>query len=149
MTRTVVWLQLVIGWLPIWALYTMMMVSVHGTPLGWSAWVALRSVACAALLGLLVQRFTNRMPWPRGGLRAGFFATHLAGAALYTTAWVLLSSAVEVAASMHRHQVRILEAQFIVPFLILGVWLYVMVAGVSYAQSATERAARAEAIAAR
>jgi LytS/YehU family sensor histidine kinase len=35
------------------------------------------------------------------------------------------------------------------PFLVLGVWLYVMVAGVTYAAQATERAARIEAIAAR
>jgi LytS/YehU family sensor histidine kinase len=35
------------------------------------------------------------------------------------------------------------------PFLILGVWIYVMIAGVTYATRATERAARAEAAAAR
>jgi LytS/YehU family sensor histidine kinase len=35
------------------------------------------------------------------------------------------------------------------PFLVLGIWVYVMVAGVSYATRATERAARAETMAAR
>ena len=38
---------------------------------------------------------------------------------------------------------------FLIGYLILGVWLYVMVAGVSYTAIATERAARAEANAAR
>lgn len=148
MPRRWIWLQLVIGWMPVWALYTLLMVSMHGTPLGWAAFVAFRAIATAALLGLVLQRLTRRLPWP-DSFRIGFVAAHLVGAAAFAGAWLLLSSVVESVVRFGHGGTALLGKPFIVPFLILGVWLYVMVAGISYAQHATERAARAEALAAK
>jgi LytS/YehU family sensor histidine kinase len=51
--------------------------------------------------------------------------------------------------SLRGRHVIVASPYGIIPFLIMGVWLYVMVAGVAYASQATERAIRAEAIAAR
>jgi hypothetical protein len=144
--RALVWLQLLIGWLPVWALYATLIATAHPqTGLHGAAFAALRAVAAAAALGLVVHRVTERFPWPHP-FRLGFLAWHVVGAWLYAHAWVLLTSAME---SLIRSRLIIIAPAGIVPYLILGVWLYVMVAGVAYATRATERAARAEAAAAR
>ena len=144
--RAWVWLQLLIGWLPVGALFVTLMVTAHPeVGLHLAFLVSLRMMVAAAALGLLVQRLTERLPWPHP-FRVSFVAVHLAAAAGYSVAWVLLNSG--IASLLHRQAVLVV-GYGIGPFLVLGVWLYVMVAGVSYAVQATERAARAEAAAAR
>jgi hypothetical protein len=144
--RRWLWLQLLIGWLPVWALYTMLIVSMHGGPFLSALLIAFRTVACAAALGLLVQRYTELLPWPRP-VTVRFVVFHTVAAWVYAAAWVGLTSLIE---SLFRGgRFLIIAPAGITSFLILGVWLYVMVAGVSYATRATERAARAEATAAR
>ncbi len=146
MRRSLLWLQIVIGWLPIWALYTSLIYSVHaGTSALAAALIALRMIAAAALLGVVVQRLTERFPWPHP-FRVSFVALHVVGAALYSVAFLLLNSLIE---SLVRGAVVIVIGPGGVAFLVSGVWMYVMITGVSYATRATERAARAEAEASR
>jgi signal transduction histidine kinase len=144
--RTWVWPQLIIGWLPIWALYTTLIATSHpDNGIHRSAFGALASILVAALLGLLVQRLTERLLWPRP-LTARFIAIHLVGAAAYASARMFLSQLVQ----SHLHPGAGLVGRYpVAGYLVLGVWLYVMVAGVAYAAQATERAAKAEAAAAR
>jgi signal transduction histidine kinase len=146
--RASVWLQLLIGWLPVGALFTTLMVTAHPeVSFPRALLVSLRMMVAAAALGLLVERLTERLPWPRP-FRASFVAVHLAAAGGYAIAWLILNS---VIVSLLRWQtILVVSVGYgIGPFLVLGVWLYVMVAGVSYATQATERAAKAEALAAR
>ena len=144
--RAWVWLQLIIGWFPVWALYTTLIVAAHpGSSLLHAMFSAVRAIAAAALLGLGVQRLTDRVAWPHP-FRPGIVALHAVAAAAYAVAWVALTSLME---SALRARLVLIAPAGIVSFLVLGVWLYVMVAGVSYATRATERAARAEASAAR
>lgn len=146
MARAWVWPQLLIGWLPVWALYATLIATAHPhSGLHGAAFAALRAVGAAALLGLLVHRFAVRIPWPHP-FRPVFVAVHLVAAAVYAVSWVALTSLME---SVIRSRLVIIAPAGVVPYLILGVWLYVMVAGVAYATRATERAARAEAVAAR
>ena len=146
MSRRVVWLQLLIGWLPVWGLFTIIIVTVHvGTPLYIAAFIALRMIVAAAVLGLLVQRLTERFPWPRP-VRPLFVLAHAGLAVAYAVAFVALNSVIE---SVLRGAAVLVVGNGLVPFLIVGVWLYVMIAGVSYTALATERAARAEGNAAR
>jgi signal transduction histidine kinase len=135
-------LQLVIGWVPIWALYTALIVSEHQpVSLARAAGLAVRSLLPAALLGVLVHRLLKRVPWPhRFGLSFALF--HLVAAPAYAVAWILSASIVE--SVLHGHLILVVGPGLL-PFLVLGVWLYVMVAGISYAIEGTERAARAEA----
>jgi signal transduction histidine kinase len=147
--RTWVWLQLLVGWLPVWALYTLLVSPINpihgGTPVGGAAVSGLVAVIIAALLGLWVQRLTERIAWPRP-FRPGFLAAHLVAASLYSIVWLGLKGAVEI---LIHHGSAFAVHYLLLPNFVLGVWLYVMVAGVSYATLATERAARAEASAAR
>lgn len=146
MSRRVVWLQLLIGWLPVWGLFTIIIVTVHvGTPLYLAAFIALRMIVAAAVLGLLVQRLTERFPWPQP-VRPVFMLAHAALAVVYAIAFVVLNSVIE---SVLRGEAVLVVGNGLAPFLVVGVWLYIMIAGVSYTTLATERAARAEGHAAR
>jgi two-component system, LytTR family, sensor kinase len=140
MSRRVVWLQLLIGWLPLWALFTLLILSAHRVPVHSAALLGLRMIACAALLALAVQRLAEHYPWPRQ-VRVLFVIAHLGYAFTYSTAFILLNSLVE---SVLRGAVVITSGPSMAAFFLTGVWLYVMVAGVSYTLLATDAAARAE-----
>jgi hypothetical protein len=147
MSRIRVWLQLLVGWLPLWALFSALIVTAHpGTRAHRAVFAGMRAVACAAVLGLLVHRLTRRFPWPHP-MRPSFVAAHLVAAPVFAIAWVALSTALEM--TMHlAHGGASFEIRApLVPFVVLGVWLYLMMAGVIYAIEAAERAAVAESLA--
>lgn len=145
MPRIWVWLQLIIGWLPIGALFTVLIMSAHGIAVGEATGIAIRMVGAAAVLGVLVHRWTARLPWPHP-FRLSFIGVHLLGAALYALLWLLLNSVIE--SLLHRHAV-IVVGPGLTPYLITGVWLYVMVAGVAYATRAAMRTSELAALEAR
>ncbi len=145
MPRAWVWWHLSIAWLPVWALFATLMAVAHDMSPAQAAPLALRLVACAAVLGLVVHRATQRWPWPHP-FRIGFVARHALAAALFSVAWIGLNSVVE---SLVRLRMAIVLGPGLVPFLITGVWMYVMVAGVGYAQAAAEREVQLKAAAAR
>lgn len=145
MTRRWIGLQLLIGWTPVWALFVTLLLTAHpGTGVATAVGAALRLIGAAAVLGFAVQRLTQRLPWPHP-MRPAFVAIHVVAAVAYALAWFLANSL--IASLQHRSMVVVLGPG-IAPFLVAGVWLYAMVAGVAYAARATERAARIEAIAA-
>ena len=151
MTRTWVWLQIMIGWLPVWALFTLMIVTVHNLPVQSAALEALRMMAAAAALGIFVHRFTGRLPWPYP-MQLRFVLRHLLAAGVYAVAWLAAISAIESVVQSVRHgqfMLAVVIGPGVVPFLTLGVWLYVMIAGVTYGNRAAQRAAQIEALAAR
>jgi signal transduction histidine kinase len=143
------WIQLLIGWVPVWALYSTMILTAHaGSSVRSAVFAGVRATIGAALLGLLVHRLTQRIPWPRP-VRLPFAATHVVAAALYSVSWVALTLSLEIVlGAMHGGRLRLSSAVPIGPFLMLGGWMYAMVAGVSYAMQASQRAAAAEALAA-
>src|SRR6185503_6752540 len=146
MRRPLVWLQILIGWIPMWVVFTTLIVTVHpDTDLVAAAKIALRTIMTAALLGIVVQRLIERFPWPYP-FRISFLALHVLGASLFSATWLVLNSF--VASVIHRGVV-VAAGPGVLPVFVTGVWLYLVVAGVSYATSATERAARAEAAATR
>ncbi len=141
--RGLVWLHLFLAWLPVWVLYSSLIAAAHGAGLARAAIAGSRAIGIAALLGLLVQRLADRLQWPRP-LNLRFVLAHAVAASAFAAAWVGLTSLVE----------RMVSGRWFLPpsglyaFLILGAFLYFMVAGIAYAVRATERAARAEAAAA-
>jgi hypothetical protein len=140
-----VWLFL-LGWSPVWALLLGLLLTAHpGITLGGAALAATRLSLAAAIVGLGVRPLTRRLPWPHP-MRVSFFAIHLLAAAVFAHAWVLLNSLME---SIRQRELMFVVGIGVPGFLVLGVWLYVIVAGVSYAVQATQRAARVEALAAR
>ena len=145
MSRRIVWLQLLIGWLPIWALFTTLVLTNHpDVSVSLAAFISLRMIVAAAILGLGVQRITERIPWPNP-VRPRFVLLHLGAAFTYAIAWVILNSLIE---SLLRGALLVVIGVGFSSFLAVGVWLYVMIAGVSYTLQSNARAARAETTAA-
>jgi hypothetical protein len=145
MSRGWVWLQLLIAWLPMWALFTALIMIVHGASVTNAAIGSLRMIAAAALLGIAVSKFISRTPWPHP-FRLGFIGVHVLAASLYAIAWYMLISLID---SVVTGRVIFVFGPGPGPSLIAGIWLYIMVAGVAYANLAAQRTAKIEAHAAR
>jgi len=156
MPRAWIWLQLLLGWLPMGALFALMMLAAHGGSVAGAALIAMQMMLTAALLGILAYRSTERVPWPHP-LHLRFIATHVLAALVYAAAWFALNVAVgSLIESTHLSLARghltlalVVGPGWGVLYLILGVWLYIMVAGIAYANRAAERNAQIEALAAR
>jgi hypothetical protein len=145
MSRGWVWVQLAVAWLPMWALFTALIMIVHHTLFADAVIGALRLIGAAALLGIAVYKFTSRMAWPYP-FRLAFVLIHLVAAGLYSLAWYALISVID----------SLLMGHFIFALgpgvgasLVTGIWLYVMVAGVAYANLAAQRTSSMEAYATR
>lgn len=139
------WLQLAIGWLPMWALFTVMIVSVHALPMAASAWMALRMIGSAAVLGVGVHAFAQRHPWP-APFRPSFVLLHVLAAMLYAGLWMAAYSLIE---SLLHLRLAYLSGPGIGRFALIGVWLYLSIAAVAYAQQAARRGALVQAATAR
>lgn len=138
MSRAWVWIPLLIGWLPVWALFTVLMMAAHQLPLAVALTGSLRLVVAAAALGFLVQRLTLRLPWPHP-FRLRFIGLHALAAAAYALAWIALNSLID---SVLRGRLALITGPGLVPFLVTGIWFYVMIAGISYANRTAERQAQ-------
>jgi len=145
MSRGWVWLQLAVAWLPMWALFTAVIVIVHHSSFANAAIGALRLIGAAALLGIAVYKFTSRMAWPHP-FRLAFVMMHLVAAGLYSAAWCVLISLID---SLVMGHLRFALGPGLGVSLLTGIWLYIMVAGVAYANLAAQRTARIEAHATR
>lgn len=144
-SRSWVWLQVLIAWLPVWVLYAILIATAHPqVGKGSAALSAFWAISVAAALGLLVQRLTEQIQWGYP-LRARFVVIHVVASIAYAGTWVALTFMVEL--FVHGHMG--MPYQHPPPaFMVMGVWLYIIVAGASYAIQATERASQAEALAA-
>ncbi|HXF78758.1 MAG TPA: histidine kinase [Usitatibacter sp.] len=145
MTRAWLWTQVAAAWLPVWALFTVLMMDVHGLAFGVASIGSLQLIVAAALLAYPVYRFARRHPWPHP-FRAGFALRHVAGAALYAAGWIAVVSVIR---SAMVGQLVVAVGPGLTPFLVMGVWLYLIVAGVIYANEAARRAGELEAHAAK
>jgi signal transduction histidine kinase len=139
------WLLLGIGWLPMWILFTLMITSVHALPLAASAWMALRMIGSAALLGVGVQAFIRCQPWP-APFRPSFLLLHVLAATLYAGLWVAAYSLIE---SVLHWRLAYVAGPGVGRFALTGVWLYLTIAAVAYTQQAARRSALVQAAAAR
>ena len=156
MSRPWIWLQLLLGWLPVGALFALMFKVAHGGPIADALAMALQMMLTAAILGVVVYRFTQRVPWPHP-LHWRFVATHVLAAGAYALTWFAANALIASAIASARHSLEhggLVLALAIgpgwgVPYVVLGVWLYVMVAGIAYANGAAQRSAQIEALAAR
>jgi hypothetical protein len=97
------------------------------------------------VVAYLAYRFARRVPWPRP-FRLRFAAVHLVAAPFAAFTWFAASSAIEATVPGFVADVgprgRLFESLFI------GIVLYAIIVGISYAFEGSSRAARAEAIAA-
>lgn len=128
------WLLLFAGWSVFFVLWTLFFMGwgQGETTLADASRSALVTTLTAAVLSILVWRFTRRLPWPEE-LRLLFFLWHLVAAVVFAVFWTAFIPVVFVLseggslAEMHFP-----EGSWLIWRLFMGVWLYFIVVGVSY-----------------
>ena len=140
---------LVVGaWLPFYLFWVLFYLTYAGEnqTLGKGMSYGLVAIGSAAVLGLAVWRFCERNPWPLS-VRGSFYAKHLAAASAFAIAWILAMYAGDAALDgrpvldLLRQGItsRVIGWQFL-----MGVWLYGLIAGVSYGIQTRRRANESE-----
>ncbi len=104
------------------------------------------SISVGIAVAFLVYRFVLRNPWPRP-FRLRFAALHLVAAPAFALVWHGTASVVQALVSRRPIFAEIGTRED--ERLFIGFFMYLIVAGISYAAAASARAARAEAISAR
>ena len=96
------------------------------------------TIGVAAVVGLAIWEVCVRVPFP-DRFRAGFFAVHLLAAIVYSIVWVIATIAIEPLFT-HQQMWGILKTARAMTWGLTGIWLYAIVAGISYAIIAQQRA---------
>jgi signal transduction histidine kinase len=142
------------AWLPFFVIWVFFMMSYARFPLFSAVLTSMISMGSASLLGIGVWHVCQRWPWPLR-LNGKFYLLHILLASLYAFLWNLaiygLESVRRGTNELHDFwRSPVLGWQFL-----MGIWLYGLFAGVSYAVQTRNRlheketlAVRAEAVAA-
>jgi hypothetical protein len=108
---------------------------------------ALSTVSAGAVVAFLVYRFVRRVPWPRP-FRLSFLLLNVGAAVTTSLLWLGLTIAVEslfTGSLLNTRSGNLFWSER----LVMGLFLYPLIAGITYPVQAAARAARAESVAAR
>ena len=145
-SRSWIWLQVIIGWLPVGALFMALILSAHpDVSARQAAMRASQMMLAGAALGPGVRRLSEKFPWPHR-FDARFVVVQVIAAIVYASAWIVLGS---LLASVVLGRLVLVVGPGLGTFLVVGVWLYLTLAAVFYATQTAGRAAGAEAMAAK
>jgi sensor histidine kinase YesM len=139
-------LTVVGAWLPFFLFWVLFFLSYAGQKPAMAIWSGVVAIGSAAILGLVVWRFCASQPWPLR-IRLGFYARHFAAASAYAVTWLV---AMNWAESFLRgmpfwdHMASVVVSRIVAWQFLMGVWLYGLVAGVSYSIQIRERANKSE-----
>lgn len=123
------WRLLAIAWPVLSVLYTLILIGNAEWPWPQGAVVGVITIGVGLLLGIPVWHLTGRLPIP-DGIRPGFLLLHLMAAAVFSALWLFIDlTATAVLLPHHLHLRKIATMGW---ESILGVWLYGVIAGVSY-----------------
>jgi signal transduction histidine kinase len=130
------------AWLPFFLFWVLFFLSYAGQRPAIALWSGVVAIGSAAILGVGVWRYCASEPWPLR-VRPVFYAKHLAAASAYAIAWL---AAMNWAESFVRgmpfwdHMADMVLSRIVGWQFLMGVWLYGLVAGVSYSIQIRERA---------
>jgi two-component system, LytTR family, sensor kinase len=132
------WSSLARAWPLLSVLYTLILVGNAEWPWLQGAVIGSLTIGVALLLGAPIWHLTGRLPLPeRVGPR--FLAVHLAAAAIFSVLWLtidLSAASVLLPHELHRRKIANMGWE-----ILLGAWLYGMLAGAAYAIRARRTAA--------
>ena len=132
--------------------YTVLQIVAEPPP-PWGVWPAaeiqsaLSAGSAGAIVAFLVYRFVSRIPWPRR-FSLSFLLINVAAAVATTLVWIGLSIAFESLFTGSLLNTRT-GTMFWRERLSMGIYLYAVIAAITYPGQAAARAARAESLAAR
>jgi len=134
------------AWLPFFVFWVLFILSFGKSTISAAISSGLAAIGGGAILGIAVWRFCASQPWP-ARVRPAFYAKHVAAASAYAIAWLTAEDAID-AAVRGKPVLEMLRAgvssglvgwQFL-----MGVWLYGLIAGVSYAIQIRRAASESE-----
>jgi sensor histidine kinase YesM len=141
------------AWFPFFAIWALIAVVYAHIRLSEALLYSLISVGTASLLGIAVWHVSKRRPWPLR-LSLNFYVFHFFVAVFYSFAWVVVGFAVDSLRTWTNRFHGFWRSPYIGWELLMGLWLYGLFAGVSYAVQTRNRlheketlASRAEALA--
>jgi hypothetical protein len=132
------------AWLPFlfaWVIFTM---TYGGVTVADALPRSLVTIGSAALLGIAATAFCSRLQWP-DKLRWTFYAKHAAGSAVYAACWIVVTYACDRLLGGMPFWLAISSSRVLGWQFLMGVWLYGLIAGVTYSLIAQRRALEAEA----
>lgn len=135
------------AWLPFFVLWLLFAMSFARDPLSAIFISSLISMGIAGLLGIPVWKLCRRWSWPPG-FSPKFYLLHVVLALLYAAAWIVAVDGLDALRRGSRApgfwSVPVLARQ-----LMIGVWLYAIIVGISYAIQTSSRLRQKETLAAR
>jgi hypothetical protein len=147
----------VVAWLPFFAIWVLIALSYANTTVSSALLTSTISMGSASLLGFAIWYLCQRWPWPLK-ITISFYLLHVLFAVAYTLLWLVVICWLE-GVRYHRPALSVFH-EFVISHvfawqLLIGVWIYGLFAGVSYAVQTRDRlheketlAMRAEALAA-
>jgi len=141
-------IRITLAWTPFFLLWVLFTLAFMGVSVRDALMSGIVSTGSAALLGLPVWYLTGRLAWPdRIGMR--FVGTHALAGFPYAVLWTLVGYVV-ASVEMQTSVFDLLRESRILGWrLLMGIWLYVIVAGISYAIQTRDRLREQERVAAR
>lgn len=139
-------LTVVGAWLPFFLFWVLFFLSYAGEKPSMALWSGVVAIGSAAILGIEVWRFCAGHPWPLK-VRPAFYAKHLAAASAYASLWLFAMNWSESflrKAPFWDHMAQMVMSRIVAWQFLMGVWLYGLVAGVSYSIQIRERANASE-----
>ena len=123
------WRLFGIAWPILSVLYSLVLIGNAEWPWLQGAIVGVVTIGVALLLGIPVWHLTGRVSIP-DGIRPGFRLLHLAAAGVFSVLWLVID--LSVTAALLPHHLHLRKIATMGWESILGVWLYGVIAGVSY-----------------
>jgi signal transduction histidine kinase len=139
-------LTVVGAWLPFFLFWVLFFLSYAGQKIELALWTGVIAIGSAAILGIGVWRFCASQPWPLR-VRLAFYSKHFAAASAYAIAWLFAmnwAEALFMGKPFRDHMTSVIFSRVIGWQFLMGVWLYGLVAGVSYSIQIRERANASE-----
>jgi two-component system, LytTR family, sensor kinase len=130
---------LVAAWLPMVVLWTVLAMVYAQLTLVEAFARATLTIGSAALLGIGVWHFCGTTRWP-DAMRVGFYLRHLLGGVVYAVLWVAFTYAFEPLLSGATILGALRASRILGWQLIMALWVYAVIAGVSYAIQSQKRA---------
>ena len=131
------------AWLPFLVFWVFFFVAYGGEPFGQALPWGTLTIGSAAVLGLGVWRFCAANPWP-ARLRPFFYVRHMVAASGYAAGWILAVYGAEALVQGSSLFQMLATSRILMWQFLMGVWLYGLVAGVSYGVQTQRRVAESE-----
>ncbi|HEV8117285.1 MAG TPA: histidine kinase [Thermoanaerobaculia bacterium] len=136
-------LAVALAWLPFLAFWVFFFMAYGGESFREAFPWGLLTIGSAAILGVGVWRFCALNPWP-ARMQLFFYVRHLVAASGYAAGWILAVYGGEALVRRENLPEMLANSRILAWQFLMGVWLYGLVAGVSYGIQTRRRAAQSE-----